>query len=164
MDRNQAAEIQGYALDALDANHRISDMIAGLSEADRSRFAPYVGAAYEALEFGLLRQIYDHYPELRPADQEEPRISSILRWSDVSLPASVSEADVDALIFSALTLTWQKTAMVVAKAHRRREGVTLAVSPELLAAPIHALMDGGRLECQGDLAMWRHSEVRLKQG
>jgi hypothetical protein len=33
MDGNQAAEIQVHALDACDAVHRISDVIAGLSEA-----------------------------------------------------------------------------------------------------------------------------------
>jgi hypothetical protein len=33
MDGNQAAEIQVHTLDACDAVHRISDVIAGLSEA-----------------------------------------------------------------------------------------------------------------------------------
>jgi hypothetical protein len=40
MDRTQAAELQSHAQDACDEVHRISDVIAGLSEADRSRFAP----------------------------------------------------------------------------------------------------------------------------
>jgi hypothetical protein len=100
MDRIQAAELQGHALDAREAVHRISEVIAGLSEADRSRFAPHIGAVYEALEFGLLRDVYDRYPDLRPADGEEPHISSTLHWRSVSLPASVSAQDVDVLIFS----------------------------------------------------------------
>ena len=164
MDRIQAAELQGHALDAREAVHRISEVIAGLSEADRSRFAPHIGAVYEALEFGLLRDVYDRYPDLRPADGEEPHISSTLHWRSVSLPASVSAQDVDVLIFSVLTRNWQKTAMVVARAHRRREGITLSVSSEVLAARIQALVDEERLEHRGNLAIWRHSEVRLKPG
>jgi hypothetical protein len=128
MDRIQAAELQGHALDAREAVHRISEVIAGLSEADRSRFAPYIGAVYEALEFGLLRDVYDRYPDLRPADGEEPHI------------------------------------MVVAKAHRRQEGIALPVSSEALAARIQALVDEERLERRDNLAMRRHSEVRLKPG
>jgi hypothetical protein len=164
MDRNQATEIQSHALDACDAVHRISDLVASLSETDRSRLAPHIGAAYEALEFGLLREVYDLHPDLRPADREEPHISSTLHWRDVSLPASVSEADLDALIFSVLTRAWQKTAMVIGKAHSVSEGTTFPISSEVLGARIQLLADEERLDRRGNLAMWRHSEVRLKQG
>jgi hypothetical protein len=72
MDRNQAIEIQENALDACDAVDRISDVIASLSEADRSRFAPFIGAAYEALTFELITpggsrsSRGDHEPEAEP--------------------------------------------------------------------------------------------------
>ena len=35
-------------------------------------------------------------------DLEEDHVSSTLRWKDVVLPASVTESDVDKLIFAAL--------------------------------------------------------------
>jgi hypothetical protein len=54
--------------------------------------------------------------------------------------------------------------MVVAKAHRRQEGIALPVSSEALGARIQALVDEERLERTDNLAMRRHSEVRLKPG
>ena len=36
-----------------------------------------------------------------------------LRWEDVSLPASVSVADLDALIFQDLVQNWRKVARIV---------------------------------------------------
>jgi hypothetical protein len=60
------------------------------------------------------------YPD-RPFSEEPPHISSTLRWEEVSLPDSISEADLDQLIFSVMTSRLQKTAMVIAKALNRCE-------------------------------------------
>jgi hypothetical protein len=46
---------------------------------------------------------------------EPAAIISDLRWEDATLPASVSEADLDAIIFSSLTSRLQKSAMVIGK-------------------------------------------------
>jgi hypothetical protein len=51
------------------------------------------------LRFEMLEFIYAQHPELRPL-AVPPTISSDLRWKDVTLPKSVSEADLDTIIFS----------------------------------------------------------------
>ena len=35
------------------------------------------------------------------------------------------------------------------------------ITDEMFAARVQVLVDAGRLESQGDLRKWRHSEVRL---
>src|SRR5271169_5402309 len=51
-----------------------------------------------ALNFDILPQIYDKHPGLRPPP-EKPRISSRLRWTKVKLRPSVSEKDIDDILF-----------------------------------------------------------------
>jgi Protein of unknown function len=93
---------------------------------------------------------------------EIPTVSSTLRWQDVTLPNSVSEANLDAIIFSILTQRLQKTAMVVGNAvtHCREHG--LPIGAEMIGARVRALADAGGIESAGDISYWRHSEVRLK--
>ena len=121
----------------------------------------YCSTWQDALHFGLLRALYADHPELKPPE-EQPRISSILRWEEVSLPDAISEADIDAAIFEALTTKLQKTAIVIAKAFQHCEGFPVPVSTEVLGARILALAEAGRIEGAGDLRMWRHSEVRQR--
>jgi hypothetical protein len=94
--------------------------------------------------------------------RDETAINSELRWEDVTLPASVSEADLDAVILSALTSRLQKTAMVIGKAMKRCDERALPVSAEIIGARIQALVEADRIESAGDLRKWRYSEVRLK--
>jgi signal recognition particle GTPase len=58
---------------------------------------------------------------------EPPTITRTLRWDQASLLASISEADVDQVIFSVMTSRLRKTAMVVAQAHMRREELGLPI-------------------------------------
>jgi hypothetical protein len=51
--------------------------------------------------------------------------------------------------------------MVIAKAMRRTEKEHVEIGDHVLAARIEALCNEGRLESQGNLSNWRHSEVRL---
>jgi Protein of unknown function len=72
-----------------------------------------------------------------------------------------SEGDVDRLILSFAQVQWRKVAMIISKvvdASGRRWG-----DAELheVAERIRVLVEDGRLEAQGDLSKWRHSEVRL---
>jgi hypothetical protein len=69
--------------------------------------------------------------------------------------------DVDALILSFAQVQWRKVAMIMGK-------VADACSPDGGEADLHhiaericALVEDGQLEAQGNLSMWRHSEVRL---
>src|SRR5947208_204907 len=98
MDRTQAAEIHRHLVDAADAIDRASELIFALDKEDRAMLAAPLAEIGSALHFELLQAIYVRYPELRPP-AEPPSINSVLRWDDVALPESVSEADLDSMIF-----------------------------------------------------------------
>lgn len=115
-----------------------------------------------ALEFELLKAVYDEHPELRPPPNETPVISSLLRWEDVSLPPSASEADLDAIILAELRPSSRKMALVIGNAVSRCKDLGLPISDEMIGARLIALAEAGRIEGLGDLRKWRHSEVRLK--
>ena len=164
MTRDQAAKIQSHLLDADSAMDRARRAIAGLGKADRLRFDDLLAEVHAALQADVLGAIYDLHPDLEPPAEirEIPVIKSELRWDQVRLPTSLSEAEVDAVIFSVMEPRWQKVAMVVAKALGRCRDLGLQISDEGLAARIQALAESGRIEDIGDLPKWRHSEVRLK--
>ncbi len=125
-----------------------------------------IGELIIALNFDILPQIYDQYPDLRPPP-EKPRISSRLSWNKVKLPPSVSEKDIDDILFSELKRHWLKVAMVVAQAFDRCEERGLPIPREgrheMFGARLRELADNDRIEGAGDLRKWRHSEVRLKK-
>ncbi len=101
-------------------------------------------------------------PEQVPPSDEEPTIDSTLRWENVVLPASVSEADLDQLIFASLGPQLRKTASVISDVLKHCEARSWPIDVETLSARLQALAEGGRIEGAGDLRAWRHSEVRLK--
>ncbi len=97
-----------------------------------------------------------------PENEEEPHVNSTLRWEDVTLPQSITADDLDGMIFSKLNPSWRKTARIigdVAAAYNQR---STPLDAEIVGARIQALAEAGRIESQGNLSMWRHSEVRLK--
>jgi hypothetical protein len=93
---------------------------------------------------------------------EPPVISSTLCWEDISLPASVSEADLDRIILSAMTSQLQKTAMVIARTLEQCAQLNLPIDADIVGVRLAALADFDRIESAGDLRKWRYSEVRLK--
>ena len=93
---------------------------------------------------------------------EIPEINSELRWDQVQLPPSVSEADLDGMILSVVTPYPQKMAMILGHALGHCQERGWLISKEALAARIQALVEADRLESRGDLRMWRFSEVRLR--
>jgi Protein of unknown function len=109
-----------------------------------------------------LQAIYKQYPDLQPPTREIPEINTVRRWEEIVLPESVSANDLDAIIFSVISLRWQKTAMVIVKAHERCEELKLPIDVEALGARILALAEAERIESEGDVRIWRFSEVRLK--
>jgi hypothetical protein len=161
MDRDQATEIRKHLLAAAAGLDRATKAIFKLGKDERQAYAEVLFDVQDALHFGLLRALYAEHPELKPPE-EKPRISSTLRWEEVSLPDPISEADIDAAIFDVLTPKLQKVAMVIGKAFQRCEGFPVPVSTEMLGARIVALAEAGRIEGAGDLRMWRHSEVRQR--
>ena len=161
MDRTQAAEIQRHMLDAADAINRASEIISALDEKHRAILTTPLAKIVLALHAQLLHAVYIRYQDLRPPDPGRSVINAARQWKDIVLPESVSEADLDSSIFSALTLRWQKTAVIISRALERCEKLALPVDVEMLGVRILALAEARRLEGKGDLRKWGYSEVRL---
>jgi hypothetical protein len=128
---------------------------------DREALEKPLGDIVTALHFDLLRKLHAQYPESEPSG-EIPVIRT-LRWEEVTLPETVSEADVDQIIFSMLRSQWQKTAMVVGRSQQLCRERSLPITAEIFGARILAPADSDSLEARGDPRKWRHSEVRLKR-
>lgn len=94
--------------------------------------------------------------------EEEPQVSSTLQWTDVRLPHSVTETHLDAVILSIIQQNWRKTAFVVFRVVQAFEKRGIQLSEEVVGARIQELSTRGQIESQGNLSMWRHSEVRLR--
>ena len=164
MDRAQAIRIQKHLLDANLAMEDAGTAIAGLGKEERLKFDRLLIEVIADLQQKLLAPIHDQYPDLEPPelDEQVPAISSELRWDQVSLEPSVTEADLDGMIFSFLSPRWKKTVMVVMQVTMRCKELALPISDEVVAARLLVLADTHRIEGIGDLRMWGHSEVRLK--
>jgi hypothetical protein len=164
MNREQAIRIQKHCLDADVALNHASMAIADLGKEERLALDELLREVVDTLHLDLLAQVYDQYPDLEPPprDAEIPTISSSLTWDQVRLPPSVTEADLDGIIFSLLKPLWQKTAKVVVLVAGRCQELALPIGYEEIAARLQVLSDSDRIEGIGDLRKWRHSEVRLK--
>ena len=159
MNREQAEEILEYLLEAafeLDEAKAAANVFA-----DQDKYAAALSALIIKLNSELLQAIYARFRDLIPFE-EFPEINSSLRWDQVQLPPSVSEAQVDQIILSVIAPQWHKMARIIWDAVKRSEELALGVRDEAFAARIQVLVEAGRLESQGDLRKWRHSEVRKK--
>jgi hypothetical protein len=72
-----------------------------------------------------------------------------------------SEGYVDRLILSFAQVQWRKVAMIIAKVVDASGRPGDDAEFHDVAERVRALVEDGRLEAQGDLSKWRHSEVRL---
>jgi hypothetical protein len=70
--------------------------------------------------------------------------------------------DPDAVILSIVDGRWRKVAMVIAKTSREIEKLSGDWNYEQIAARIEALVADGVIESAGNLAHWRHSEIRRR--
>jgi hypothetical protein len=165
MDKTKAAELQKLLLLASDALHRTQAVLSGSDPDDRAIFARPIAEILGRIHFNLMDEIYARHSELQPPP-EPPVIDSELQWHDVTLPAGVSEADLDQIIFAVLKSRLQKTAMVIGKAvglcKERALPIDAEMLGEILGARIQVLAASDRIEGAGDLRYWRHSEIRLK--
>jgi hypothetical protein len=74
---------------------------------------------------------------------------------------SGSDQHIDGLILSFARPQWQKVAMVISKVFLDCEYNAIDVNDHDIADRIAALVAAGKLQSQGNLSRWRHSEVRL---
>ena len=159
MDQKQATAILEHLLEAAHELDEAKAAAAVLAEQDED--AASLKALVIGLNSELLGLMFDRFPDLMPFE-EFPAISSGLRWDEVKLGPSVTESDLDGIIFSFLRPRPQKMALVVLLAIKRCEELGLPISDEAIAARLQILADSDRIEGFGDLRKWRHSEVRLK--
>ena len=68
---------------------------------------------------------------------------------------------IDAVILNVAMMRWQKTAMIIVKSQESLRASNVEASYDDIAERVYVLASQGRLEGQGDLSLWRHSEVRL---
>ncbi|NEV02843.1 hypothetical protein [Bradyrhizobium uaiense] len=164
MNRGDAERICLQVFDALDAMYEAERAIAGLGKQERIRFHDSVQEVIADLEEKLLLPICEQYPDLLPPTEErEPSILfSALAWSEVKLPSSVTEEQLDEVIVSLLTPRRRKVVWFVTMAEERYKELGWAISHEATAARLKALSDMDRIEGIGDMRYWRNSEVRLK--
>ena len=161
MNREQAEEILDYLLEAareLDEARAAASLLGG-----QDKDAASLEELLVRLNSELLDGMFERFADLMPY-KEFPAISSTLRWEAVSLPPSVSENDLDQIIFAHMTPKWQKVAMILWESIKASDKAGLPISDAMFAARIHTLVEADQLEGQGDLRCWRHSEVRLKDG
>ena len=160
MDKMQAKKIRRHLFAIDNAIDKAFAAIFELNKEDRRPFIDALGDLASSLHFEMLELVYREHPELRPPPVP-PTISSNLRWKNVKLPKSVSEADLDAIIFSILTSRQQKTARVIGTAVNHCEEHNLPVSAKIFGARIEALAKLGRIQAFGDPRFWTHSELKL---
>jgi hypothetical protein len=160
MNDDQAADVVQYLIGAahvLDEARAATRLLP-----DEDKDAASLRELIIKLNLELLTTLFQRFPHSLPF-REFPEINSSLRWEDVLLPPTVSEKDVDQIIFSIVTSRWQKMAAVVWLTVNRGEELGFRVTDEMFAARVQALVEEGPLKSQGDLRKWRHSEVRLKR-
>lgn len=164
MNREYAEEICLQIFDALDAIYEAERNIAGLGKQERIRFHDSVQEVIAAIEDKLLLPICEQHPDLLPPTEErEPSIlCSELTWSEVKLPPSVTEDQLDEVILSLLKPRWLKVVRFVTMAEERFKELGWAINYEATAARLKALSDMDRIEGVGDMRYWGNSEVRLK--
>jgi uncharacterized protein DUF3658 len=162
MDREQAVDIHRNLQRAVNAMRRAERLILDLDQEDRAALAKPFGNTTFALHFELLREIYRRFPDLQPPSKGARFVDSMLTWKQVQLPPSVTEGDIDVIIFSVMKPRFQKVAMVIIQSLKRCEELGLPVDDQVIAARLRLLADAGRIEGAGDLRKWRFSEVRLK--
>jgi hypothetical protein len=148
----QAIKIRRHLLALERALLKVSAAIFELDKEERQIREPLLDLL-SRLHFEMLELIYAQHPELRPPPVP-PTICSDLRWKDVTLPKSVSEADLDTIISSILTSRRQKAAMVIGKAMTHCEEHNLPINDEIFGARIEALAESGRIQGFGDLRLW----------
>jgi Protein of unknown function len=159
MDREQAEEILDYLLAAAYELDEAKAAAAVLE--NQNEDAAFIRALATKLNSELLQAVFDRFPDLLTFE-EFPEINSSLRWDQVKLPPTASESQIDEIVLSVIIPQWRKMAAVIWHAAKRSEELALGVTDEMFAARIRVLVDADRLESQGDLRRWRHSEVRKK--
>ncbi|MVT71140.1 hypothetical protein GPL21_39540 [Bradyrhizobium pachyrhizi] len=161
MDREQAAELKKRLLNVGRALDRTVMAMGQIDQAERDALWGHLNELYEIVHRKLLVGIYAQHPDLKPPPMP-PHFFGELTWSEVLLPPSVTEDQLDEVIFSLLKSRWRKVVAFVTDAEKRFKELGWTITYEATAARLQALSDLDRIESAGDLRYWGNSEVRLK--
>jgi hypothetical protein len=165
MNRDQAIEILKRLTEVERALQGAERAVAGLGKEDRLKFDGLLWNVIAALHEGVLTELFKQHPDLEPPtsdDTEDTQLDSQLRWDEVRLPQSLTEAEFDEAILSTLGLHWRKVAAIVSRIVDKYQHTHPAITYEVVAARLQALSEADTIEGIGDLRMWGFSEVRLK--
>ncbi len=162
MDEAQAIEMRDHLLDVDFALQEAIAAVSHLPQADKEMLTGLLDRLLEGLRCNALRLISDQHPQLGPLSNDPPMIVCDLRWKEVKLPPSVSEADLDAIIFSKLKPRPLKVARILTDVWKVFEERGLSIDHDVVSARIRWLADVDRIESFGDVRKWRHSEIALK--
>jgi hypothetical protein len=162
MDEAQATEIRDHLLDVDFALQEAIAAVSHLPQADKEMLTGPLEKFLEDLHGEALRLICDQHPQLGPPSNDLFTICCDLRWKEVTLPPSVSEADLDAVILSKLRPRSLKVAKVLSDVWKVFEERGHAIDADMVSARIRWLADVDRIESFGDVRKWRHSEIALK--
>src|SRR5581483_10118890 len=77
--------------------------------------------------------------------------------------AMPSAAEIDKAIMAAVSKHWRKVALIIVTVSGKGLGEADRSEYDAIAARIEALIEQGKLQCQGNPKWWRRSEVRLPQ-
>jgi len=127
----QAIEIHKHLLAIGDAINKTEEALSKLDKEDRAIFDDPLINLWVVLRARAMRSVYDRYPELQPIPEDFDHINTDLRWEDVMLPPSISEADLDAALRRATELACGTHA-----------GVLLVTGSHYLIAPARAALAG----------------------
>jgi len=162
--RDRAERLVSYLEDAEEALERAYRAASGFPKEERVRFSRLLRELIVALQSDVWKPIYDEYPDLAPEYEslEPPTIDSELSWDAVRLEPPLTAKDVDDILFPLLRSYWKKVLRVLFDARDSCNLEALAIDYEVLAARLRWLSDNDKIEGIGDMRMWGHSEVRLK--
>ena len=164
LSRDSAERLVLYLEDAEENLQRALTAVASFPKEERQKFSELLYQAIAALNSDVWKPIYDEYPDLAPEYEslEPPTINSELSWDEVRLEPSRTAKDVDDILFPLLRSYWKKVKLVVYEARDSCIMQRQWISREVFAARLRDLADRNEIEGIGDMRMWGHSEVRLK--
>ena len=162
MDEAQANEINDHLLEVATTLDEAIAAVSHLPPADQKMLSNPLRKLWDSLHSKVLRLVYEQHPSLNRWPHNPPMISCDLRWKEATLPQSISEQDLDAVIFSKLKTRSLKVAKVVSDVRDVFEERGHAIDVGVIGARIRWLDDVDRIASRGDVRRWGHSEVNLK--
>jgi hypothetical protein len=164
LSRDSAERLVLYLDEAEENLLRALRAVYSFPKEEREKFSDLLYRAIATLNSDDWKPVYDEYPDLAPEYEsfEPPTINSELSWDEVRLEPPLTAEDVDAILLPLLRSYWKKVMLVVFEARDSCIIGRQSISREVFAARLRDLADRNEIEGIGDMRMWGHSEVRLK--